>query len=187
MNEEKTKRITPKFLTAEVGRMAVNTVIDAVVFGHELGITELDSVSDLMKRKACHVIILGPDIMDDGPAYPTYPVYPNNAHVIYEDSFGRKEEWTAKYDEIARCKALQLWNDRNFGGMGGAAHLLFSGDTYFWGGVKREGIVVACSGVQPWFDRMIAGMIADLCIGIARDAFERWKLTGIMPLPSFLD
>ena len=50
-------------------------------------------------------------------------------------------------------------------------HLLFLGDTPYWGGVKREGIVVACSGVQPHFDRMIAGMVAD---GLIAMAYELW-------------
>ena len=50
-------------------------------------------------------------------------------------------------------------------------HLLFTGETPYWGGVKRRGIVVTCSGVQPWFDKMVSGMIADAMVALAYDAW----------------
>ncbi|PIQ68706.1 MAG: hypothetical protein COV91_02745 [Candidatus Taylorbacteria bacterium CG11_big_fil_rev_8_21_14_0_20_46_11] len=71
-------------------------------------------------------------------------------------------------------KAIQLWHDRNDDRTNIMPHLLFSGDTVYWGGVKRHGIVVACSGVQPWFDKMFSGMIADMLVGIAYNA---WMLS----------
>ena len=71
-----------------------------------------------------------------------------------------------------RCKAVQLWTGCNDGRAGVVPHLLFPGYTPYWGGVKRDGIVVACSGVQPWFDRMISGIVADTIIALAHDAYE---------------
>ena len=102
--------------------------------------------------------------------YPSYPNLPLKPHVFYEHSFG-KEEWTHKFDDIARCKALQLWHERNDDRTDCRPLLLFPGDTPFWGGVKRHGIVVACSGVQPWFDKMISGMVADM---IDAYAYNEW-------------
>jgi len=92
--------------------------------------------------------------------------------VLAEQSFGNMADWGHRYDEIAQCKALQLWHDRATGGCENSPHLLFPKDTPFWGGVKREGIVVAVSGLEPYFDRMIAGMVADGCIAMARHLWE---------------
>ena len=157
------KTIQPKFLTEDIADLAVSTAIQ--IMGGSL-------ITDQFKRQACHIVILVPDMKDDGLQYADWPVYQLQPHKLYERSYGEKIEWSAEYDNIARCKALQLWHDRNDGSATILPHLLFPGDTPFWGGVKRDGIVVACSGVQPWLDRMLSGIVADLCIGLA---FEAWQ------------
>jgi hypothetical protein len=81
--------------------------------------------------------------------------------------------WEDPYYQIAWCKALHLWTDRNDDRTSPIPHLLFSGDTPYWGGVKRRGIVVACSGVQPWFDKLVSGIVADTIVALAHDASER--------------
>ena len=154
--------LTPKFLTKEMAEFAVHAVLNTVFKDptfKKLGI----------KRPACHIVVMVPGMKDDRAAdYPNWPDYELKPVSLYEHSRNKKN-WTAKYDDIARCKALQLWHGRNNGGMGSSSHLLFPGDTPFWGGVNREGIVVTCSGVQSWFDRMIAGMIADMLIAWAHE------------------
>jgi hypothetical protein len=124
-----------------------------------------------IKRQTFHVVILVPKMLVGVGNYPDYPILP---HLLAEQSWGDKKEWSYDYAEIAQCKALQLWHGRNDGGTDIKPHLLFSNDTPFWGGVKRDGIVVACSGVQPYFDRMIAGMTADVCIAYA---YHAWMLS----------
>ncbi|MFA6095038.1 MAG: hypothetical protein WC757_04105 [Candidatus Paceibacterota bacterium] len=146
---------TPKFLTEVLAKKAVQTVLDAL----------MTPTFGLLKRNACHIIILVPSRSNSFPNSSTPP------QILYEVSVG-KEEWSADYRQIATGKARQLWEDRTDGRTDIQPHLLFCGDTRYWGGVKRDGIVVACSGVQPWFDMMISGMIADMLIGMAYDA---WK------------
>src|SRR3989338_7336273 len=68
-------------------------------------------------------------------------------------------------------KELQLWHDRNDDRSEIIPHLLFPGDAPFWGGAKRRGIVVACSGIQPWLDKLVSGMVADLIVAIAYNAW----------------
>ncbi|TSD02118.1 MAG: hypothetical protein Athens071425_137 [Parcubacteria group bacterium Athens0714_25] len=160
------KLITPKYLTEEDARKAVEAVLGAVMGDSSL-------LRPLLKRVQCHIVILVPGMKDDREAdYPDWPNYPLQAVSLYEHSLGKEEGWEHPYDNIARCKALQLWTDRNDDRTMPIPHLLFSDDTPYWGGVKRRGIVVTCSGVQPWFDKMISGMIADVIVGLAHNAYE---------------
>lgn len=154
--------LTPKYLTREQCEMAVSIALRLAMEGFR----------DKLVREQCHVVILVPAMEDARTEdYPDWPDYPVSPYALYERSLGQ-EFCERRYDEIAKCKAIQLWTGRNDGRSGPVPHLVFSGDTPFWGGVCREGIVVACSGVQPWFDRMIAGIAADVLIALARDAFE---------------
>ncbi|MES2953497.1 MAG: hypothetical protein V4674_02965 [Patescibacteria group bacterium] len=150
-------KLTPKFLTVENARVIVPLVLNTTL-----------RLSPVFKRKDCHIVILVPEMKDDRATdYRGWPDYPITPAVLHEHSEGDPEKWEYKYKDIARCKALQLWDGRNDGGTDIQPHLLFAGDTPFWGGVKRHGIVVAMSGVQPHFDRMVSGMIADMLVGYA--------------------
>ncbi|MDB5194093.1 MAG: hypothetical protein JWN50_107 [Parcubacteria group bacterium] len=143
---------TPKFLSPGTAREIVSLV---------LGMCFDTIMEPQFKRKQCHITILVPD--RDG-----------NPHMLCEYSLN-EELWEWSYRLIARSKAKQLWEDRNDGGTDIVPHLLFNGDTPYWGGVKRQGIVVACSGVQPWFDKMISGIIADMLIAMAYEAWDKSK------------
>ena len=153
--------VTPKHLTTGVCEAAVKIALRAVM-------EEGSILHTVVKRHCCHIVVLVQGMETEGRTYPDYPIHPV---LMYERSVGDKGTWTAKYDEIAQCKALQLWHDRNDDRTNIMPHLLFPGDTVYWGGVKRQGLVVTCSGVQPWFDKMISGMIADLLIGLACNAW----------------
>jgi len=147
------KILTPKFLTKEVAQFAV-----------EQALLVIRSMAGILNRQMCHIIVLVPS-RDDSGEYPNYPIEP---YVLYEYSLGDDmTAWNKNYVDIAQCKALQLWQDRNDDRTDCMPHLLFPGDTPFWGGVKRHGIVVACSGFQPHFDKMVAGMVADVCIALS--------------------
>jgi len=160
------KMITPKYITKEVCEKAIDTALLAV-FG------SISPLHTLPKHYQCDIVVLVP-AMEDARAedYPDYPDYSITPHLIYEKNVGEKSDWEHLYDHIAKCKALQRWTGRNDGQAGVNPHLLFPGDTPYWGSVKRHGIVVACSGVQPWVDRLIAGITADVIIALAHDAYE---------------
>ena len=156
--------VTPKFLTQKLAKQAVEAVLAAVM--------KPSPVGELLKRQACHIVILVPSMKDDRhDAYPDWPNYPITPMCLYEHSVGDRKDWTAEYDDIAKCKALQLWHGRNDDRTDIIPHLLFPGDAPYYGGVKRHGLVVTCSGVQSWFDKMIAGMICDMLVGLAYDAW----------------
>ena len=159
------KVIIPKYLTEETAMTAVDVALKATMGNGNYLLNKLT-------RHQCHIVVLVP-AMEDARAedYPAWPNYPTQAHVLYEYSTPNKDFWEHDYDDIARCKALQLWTDRNDDRTASVPHLLFPGDTPYWGGVKRRGIVVACSGVQPWFDKLISGIVADTIVALAHDAF----------------
>jgi hypothetical protein len=155
--------LTPKYLTREVAEKAVSVALKVALESQ---------ITPLIKRLQCHIVVLVPAMVDDREKdFPEWPNYPTTAFPLYQKSVG-KELWNHSFDNIARCKALQLWTDRNDDRTTSVPHLLFSGDTPFWGGVKRRGIVVTCSGVQPWFDKMISGLSADIMVALAHDAYE---------------
>jgi hypothetical protein len=156
--------ITPKYLTKKIAAQAVKFAFEAVFRDNPF--------NQLLKRNQCHVVVIVPGMEDAREKdYPDWPDYPLHPVVLFEGSLS-SGAWEHPYDDIARCKALQLWTDRNDDRTTPIPHLLFPGDTPFWGGVKRRGIVVTCSGVQPWFDKMISGIIADVIVALAHDAYE---------------
>ncbi|PID51893.1 MAG: hypothetical protein CR972_04710 [Candidatus Moraniibacteriota bacterium] len=157
------KLLTPKYITPEICKKAVQAAFS-------LTMIEGGALYDYMKRHHGHTIVLVPAITDDRERdYPDYPHYPIEPYLLYEESFGDKSNWEHPYDEVVKCKGLQVWHDRS-DGKSITPHLLYPGDTPYPGGVKREGIVVAYSGVQEHFDRMIAAIIADIIISLAKHA-----------------
>jgi hypothetical protein len=155
--------LTPKFLTADVAQVAVKMAKLAMSYS---------PMVNMLSRQMFHIVVLVPSMVDDrAEDYPSWPNYAIEPHLLYDESVGDKEKWPHKFDDIAQCKALQLWHDRNDDRTDSMPHLLFPGDTPYWGGVKRRGIVVACSGVQPYFDKMISGIVADMSVAIA---YHEW-------------
>lgn len=154
--------LTPKFLTEEDARFCIRHVVNSLF-------ANLDFP---LNRRMCHVVTLCPSMSDDRVGdYPRWPVYQLQPQLLCEESFGDKEAWTAPYDDIARCKVLQRWHNRYDEGTDIVAHLLFPGDTRYYGSVMRQLVATGCSGVQPWFDRMISGMVTDMIIALAHN---RW-------------
>lgn len=161
------KPLTPKFLTPQIAAHVAMQVLNSTLL-------EGGSISTWVKRKEGHLVILVPSMEDVREAdYPDWPNYPISPYLLHEQSVGEESEWEYPFKDIAHCKALQLWQGRNDDGQTDSnAHLLFPNDTPYWGGVKRHGLVVAFSGVQPWFDQMISGMTADMLKAVGREMLE---------------
>lgn len=84
--------------------------------------------------------------------------------ILYEESIGDPAGWDADYGAYARGKARVSWRT----GLGThevmalRPHLLRARDTQVWGSVCLDGIVVAVSGANPWFDEAFAAAVASL-------------------------
>lgn len=152
-----------KFITLEIITRAIEDA-QACIDVHKI-----PSASD---RQNFHIVILGPKLVSTGRGYPN-DVY-LEPHLYHEESFGDVEDWRFDFRAIARCKALQLWDGTNPGGsqLNPPAHLLFSGDTPFYGGDKMEGLVCACSGLPPYYDKLVARVVLSSIIAQVHDALE---------------
>lgn len=85
--------------------------------------------------------------------------------ILYEYSIGDPATWDADYGAFARAKAHVAWKS----GMDShlvqelRPHLLSAGDTVLWGSIVLDGIVVAASGANPWYDEAFSGTVA-MCL-----------------------
>ncbi|WP_233564510.1 hypothetical protein [Achromobacter sp. K91] len=84
--------------------------------------------------------------------------------ILYEESVGDPREWDADYGAYARGKARLSWRTgrSSHDVLALQPHLLHAKDTRVWGSVAIDGIVVAVSGANPWFDEAFAAAIAYL-------------------------
>ncbi len=164
-----------KFLDYATCKRAVELVTERIVpWKHE----ELTSGLFESKGLGYAIVVLGPSISDvrkERKAGHSASVISNcivSPEVLYDHAIGSTMTMD-RYGNIARSKAMQLWRDQNSDGNTDCMpHLLFADDTPYWGGVKRHGLVVACSGFQSHVDQMISGMIADALKALGRD---NWK------------
>ncbi len=92
--------------------------------------------------------------------------------IFHEYSHGKLAEFEHPFDQIARSKVREVWFDQQDGGTGSISpHLLYSGDTPYWGGDKRHGMACACSGIEAYKDQAIARMTLDLICMLTHDAW----------------
>jgi hypothetical protein len=56
--------------------------------------------------------------------------------------------------------------------------MLRMGDSLLWGGVCRDGLIVAASGAHPWFDEAFSNMVAGFLIAIAHERARGARAKG---------
>ncbi|OCZ81142.1 hypothetical protein A9G00_05595 [Achromobacter xylosoxidans] len=94
--------------------------------------------------------------------------------ILYEESVGDPRRWDADYGAFARGKARLSWRT----GLSShevlmlRPHLLQAKDAPVWGSVCIDGIVVAASGANPWFDEAFAAAVAHLFKAVVRGRRE---------------
>jgi hypothetical protein len=108
---------------------------------------------DVSADRVLHVVVVDPDPprFDDA--------------VLAERRFGHAlTSGGVDYRGFARAKAQLAWrtslDTRQV--QHNAPHLLRAGDTLLWGSACRDGLIVAASGAQPWFDEAFSGVILEL-------------------------
>ena len=122
------------------------------------------------RQKQFHLLILDPTVK---PWNGTF-----EEAILYEYSI-RKDEWNKDFQAVARSKAYQTWRDGR--GMPNILHhemspaSIESGDAEAWSSFDWYGLTVAGSGVQRWFDFLIAGWVALACQMLARDEMEPYR------------
>jgi hypothetical protein len=109
---------------------------------------------DFGESGAAHVVVMRPG---SSPRDSTF-----EQAILYEESFGDIARWDADYAGFARAKARLAWTAQRDSQIArdSAPHLLVSGDTLLGGGVYIDGMTVAVSGMQAWFDEALAASVA---------------------------
>jgi hypothetical protein len=90
--------------------------------------------------------------------------------ILYEYAVGDRSKWDADYAAFAKAKARVAWRTGLDGHMVQELrpHMLTARDTVLWGSVVVDGIVVAVSGANPWYDEAFAGTVAMCLRAIAK-------------------
>lgn len=101
--------------------------------------------------------------------------------ILYEHAVGDREKWDADYGAFARAKARVAWRT----GMDGHTvqelrpQMLTARDTVLWGSVVVDGIVVAVSGANPWYDEAFAGAVAMCLRALAKAGISEARGKGL--------
>lgn len=144
-------------LTPDVAERAVAMVLPGVL---------ALMVDGTFRQKDLHIVVARP-----GVSPPLEQAQWDTRGILYEHSIGDTDAWTKPYAQIARSKCYLSWKH------GLPTHviqtrmpwLLEPGDTVFYGSAVSDGLVVAASGVQAWFDQMVSewvlAAIRAQCIG----------------------
>jgi hypothetical protein len=109
---------------------------------------------DFGESSAAHVVVMRPGSSPRDSAF--------EQAILYEESFGDVPRWDADYAGFARAKARLAWTMQRDSQLvrDVAPHLLTTGDTLLGGGVYIDGMTVAVSGMQAWFDEALAASVA---------------------------
>ena len=101
--------------------------------------------------------------------------------ILYEYAVGDRSKWDADYAGFARAKARVAWRT----GMDShlvqelRPYLLAPGDTVLWGSAIVDGITVAVSGANPWYDEAFAGTVAMCLRAIAKAGIVQERSKGL--------
>ena len=131
------------------------------------------SIKELLSKKAkrndMHIVVMNPTLKPWECSF--------EEAILYEHSMTDKSNWENPYDELARGKAKQAWCD---GKSNVHKHLyspatLKTGDIAYYGSFDYEGVIVASSGVEPWFDVLISGWVALAIQQLAQAEYNAFK------------
>jgi len=104
-------------------------------------------------RKELHIVIMDPRIKPWESSF--------DDAILHEHTI-QNSDWEKPFDEFARLKAKQAWRDKRPNILNQTLHpsSLNDDDLPFYGSFVYGNLVVACSGVEQWFDMLISGWIA---------------------------
>lgn len=145
-------------LTKEVADKAIDLVIPVFNQLVESGVIE---------RPHLHIVVLDPVYYDYNP-----DIF--NDTILTNRNLGDIEAWEYPYNRFANCKARMTHKFKMPGQIiiERMPHLLKGHAIKYWGSAYLDGITVAASGVQPWFDQWVSDMVAVTCRALSKNIFE---------------
>lgn len=114
----------------------------------------IEKLFERTNRKELHIVVMDPSIKPWEGNF--------EESILVESSLGNPSQWTIEFDKLARKKAQQAWrnNTPNIHQQSVHPSSLREGDVLFYGSFVYGDIVVACSGVEQWYDMLISSWIA---------------------------
>ncbi|WP_413699841.1 hypothetical protein ACLKMH_21165 [Psychromonas sp. KJ10-10] len=120
----------------------------------ELTLPAIHKLFERSNRKELHIVIMNPQLKPWEASF--------EDAILYETSLGTPESWTIPFDQFARKKAKQAWRESmaNIEVQNLHPSSLRDDDILFYGSFVYGNVVVACSGVEQWYDMLVSGWIA---------------------------
>jgi len=114
----------------------------------------IEALFQRTNRKELHIVIMNPNIKPWEACF--------EDAILYQESIKTLETWELPFDDFARNKAKQAWREGVPNIVTQTQHpsSLRENDLPFYGSFVYGNIVVACSGVEQWFDMLVSGWIA---------------------------
>jgi hypothetical protein len=136
----------------------------------ELVTPAIERLFDKTNRKELHIVIMDPQVKPWESSF--------EDAILHEASLGNPNEWTIPFAQLARKKAQQAWRDGSANINQQALHpaSLREDDVLFYGSFVYGNIVVACSGVQQWFDMLVSAWIAVAIEQLAMHQYQTMKI-----------
>lgn len=128
--------------------------LDIVEDAIDLMLPSIERLFERTNRKMAHIVVMDPSIKPWESDF-------ENA-ILVERSLGDPSQWPIQFDQLARKKAQQAWRHQAPNLTQQSIHpaSLREGDLLFYGSFTYGDIVVACSGVEQWYDMLISSWIA---------------------------
>jgi hypothetical protein len=129
----------------------------------------IEKLFDQTNRRELHIVVMDPRIKPWESSF--------EDAILYEESI-KNSEWSAPFDVFARKKAVHAWRD-------GTANInhqtihpssLRDDDVLFYGSFVYGDVVVACSGVEQWFDMLVSGWVALAFEQLAINNYQQTKI-----------
>ncbi|KAB7886844.1 hypothetical protein [Poseidonibacter ostreae] len=119
----------------------------------ELVKPSINELFNKTNRKELHIVIMDPRLKPWEAKF--------DEAILYEESI-KNSTWEKPFDDFARSKAEQAWRENQANIVTQTQHpsSLREGDLPFYGSFVYGNIVVACSGVEQWFDMLVSSWIA---------------------------
>ncbi len=145
-------------------------LIDIAKDAVELMMPSIEKLFERTNRKELHIVIMNPQLKPWETSF--------DEAILYEASLGTPESWTIPFAQFARKKAQQAWRESTSNIQLQSQHpaSLREDDLLFYGSFVYGNIVVACSGVEQWYDMLISSWIALAIEQLTMHEYQKIKL-----------
>jgi hypothetical protein len=130
----------------------------------------IEKLFERTNRKELHIVIMDPRLKPWDAKF--------QDAILYQTSLGSPESWTIPFDQFALKKAKQAWRDSSANINTQFLHpsSLEEDDILFYGSFVYGNVVVACSGVEQWYDMLVSGWIAVAIEQLAMHEYQSNKI-----------